>query len=223
MAFVGVPTGFALAKWKRYKWMYVAGYGLLTLVTTAIIFFDAETPVYMGFLAATLSGFGLGAIPTINTLVVQYAVPKRLLGVAMGAIFFNLQMGTAISPAVLGSVYNMAYAKKLSVSLPAELPQFSDKATIAALSDSKVLLSPTAMEALEKTFKKSGDAGTALFQRTVDAIRSSTEAGLRGVFLVGSITMLIAFLLILRVPEVTMGAVVEDKKQQPVPAEEPAV
>ena len=223
MAFVGVPTGLALARWKRYKWMYIFGYGLLTIVTTSIIFFDAETPLYMGFLAATLSGLGLGAIPTVNTLVVQYAVPKRLLGVAMGAIFFSITMGTAISPAVLGSAYNMAYAKKLAVSLPAELNQFADKATIAALGDSKVLLSPKAMQALETTFKKTGAAGNALFPQTIAAIRSSVEAGLKSVFLLGAITMLIAFLLISRVPEVSMDAVVEDKKQQAVPAEEPAV
>ena len=38
------------------------------------------------------------------------------------------------------------------------------------------------------------------------------QAGLRGVFLLGAVTMLIAFLLILTIPEVSMDAVVEDKK-----------
>ena len=38
------------------------------------------------------------------------------------------------------------------------------------------------------------------------------EAGLRVVFLLGAVTMLISFLLILTVPEVSMDAVVEDKK-----------
>jgi hypothetical protein len=41
------------------------------------------------------------------------------------------------------------------------------------------------------------------------------------VFLLGAVTMLISFLLILAVPEVSMDAVVEDKKR-PVAAEEPA-
>lgn len=222
MAFIGVPTGFILAKYKRYKWMYIASYGLLTLVTTAIIFFDANTPLYMSVLAATLSGLGLGAIPTVNTLVVQYAVPKRLLGVAMGAIFFSITMGTAISPAVLGSVNNMAYAKKLEASLPAELHQFADKATITALGDPKALLSPAAMKALETTFQKAGNSGNELFNQTVEAIRTSMEAGLKSVFMLGAVAMLISFLLILGVPEVSMDAVVEDKKP-PAVAEEPAV
>jgi MFS family permease len=223
MAFVGVPTGFVLARTKRYKWMYIASYGLLTIVTTGIIFFDAETPLYMGFLAATLSGLGLGAIPTVNTLVVQYAVPKRLLGVAMGAIFFSITMGMAISPAILGSVMNVSYGKKLEATLPAELRQFADKATLTALGDPKALLSPTAKNELKAKLSKAGANGDELFTRTLQSVRASMEAGLRSVFLLGAVMMLISFLLILRVPEVSMDDVVEDKTQQPVAAEEPAV
>ena len=217
MAFTGVPAGFILAKTKRYKWMYITGYGLLTAVIFGIVFFDSETPVFVAVLAATLAGLGLGAIPTINTLVVQWAVPKRLLGASMGAIFFSITMGMAIAPAVLGPVMNTAYAKKLETTLPAGLHQFADKATITALSDPKALLSPAAMKALEATFAKEGIYGNDLFRQTIRAIRTSMEAGLRGVFLLGAVTMLISFLLILTVPEVSMDAVVEDMKA-PQPA-----
>jgi MFS family permease len=93
MAFIGLPTGFILAKTKRYKWMYVSGYGLLTAAILGIVFFDAGTPVFMAVLAATLAGLGLGTIPTLNTLVVQWAVPKRLLGASMGALFFSITLG----------------------------------------------------------------------------------------------------------------------------------
>ena len=36
MSLIGVPVGFLLARSKRYKWMYVSGYGLLTLVMFAL-------------------------------------------------------------------------------------------------------------------------------------------------------------------------------------------
>jgi MFS family permease len=217
MAFMGVPAGFILAKTKRYKWMYITGYGLLTSVIFGIVFFDSETPIWVAVLAATLAGLGLGAIPTINTLVVQWAVPKRLLGASMGAIFFSITMGMAIAPAVLGPVMNTAYANKLETTLPAGLHQFADKATIKALSDPKALLSPAAMKGLEATFAKEGIYGDDLFRQTIRAIRTSMEAGLRGVFLLGAVTMFISFLLILTVPEVSMDAVVEDMKA-PQPA-----
>jgi MFS family permease len=223
MAFVGLPTGFILAKTKRYKWMFASGYGLLTAAIFGIVFFDTGTPVFMSVLAATLAGLGLGTIPTLNTLVVQWAVPKRLLGASMGALFFSITLGTAIAPAILGSAMNTTYARKLETTLPSGLHQFADKATIAALGDPKALLSPTAMKALETAFAKEGSHGSDLFKPTVEAIRISMQAGLRVVFLLGAVTMLISFLLILTVPEISMHAVVEDKKvPQPALAAEAA-
>lgn len=223
MAFVGLPTGFILAKTKRYKWMYVSGYALQTVAIAGIVFFDSRTPVFIAVLAATLAGLGLGAIPTLNTLVVQLAVPRRLLGASMGALFFSITLGTAIAPAILGSVMNATYAKKLEASLPAGLHQFADEATILALGDPKALLSPTAMKELEETFEKKGPSGSILFRQTVDSIRTSMEAGLRIVFLLGAITMLVSFLLIITIPEISMDEAVEDRKApQPALAEETA-
>jgi MFS family permease len=223
MAFIGLPAGFILAKTKRYKWMYVTGYGLLTTAIFGIVFFDSGTPVVIAVLAATLAGFGSGMIPILNALVAQYAVPKRLLGASMGALYFSITLGTAIAPAILGSAMNTVYAKSLKTTLPAGLHQFTDKATIKALGDPKALLSPTAMKTLESAFAKEGSSGRGLFKQTVEAIRTSLLAGLRVVFLLGAVTMLISFFLILTVPEVSMDAVVEDKKApQPSLAEEPA-
>ena len=221
MALVGLPTGFVLAKTKRYKWMYVSGYGLLTAAIFWVAFFDSETSVFATVLAATFAGLGLGAIPTLNTIVVQLAVPKRLLGASMGALYFRITLGTAIAPAVLGSVMNSAYTKKLETTLPAGVHQFVDKSTIAALGDPDALLSPAAMTALESDFAKEASYEPDLFRRTVEAMRESTQAGLSVVFLLGAVTMLISFLLIVTVPEISMDAVVEDKKPlQPALVEE---
>ena len=212
MAFVGVPTGFMLARTKRYKWMYVTGYGLLVAVMFGMVFFNAETHVGWAVAAATLAGLGLGAIPTVNTLVVQYAVPKRLMGASMGAIFFCISMGMAISPAVLGSAQNVSYARALAASLPDSLKQSADEAIMTSIGNPRVLLSEAAMKDLEESFNKEGNGGPELFDQTVQAIRTSLEAGLRSVFIVGAVTMLLAFLLILTVPEIPIDTVVEDKK-----------
>ena len=212
MAFVGVPTGFMLARTKRYKWMYVTGYGLLVAVMFGMVFFNAETHIGWAVAAATLAGLGLGAIPTVNTLVVQYAVPKRLMGASMGAIFFCISMGMAISPAVLGSAQNVSYARALAASLPDSLKQSADEAIMTSIGNPRVLLSEAAMKDLEESFNKEGNGGPELFDQTVQAIRTSLEAGLRSVFIVGAVTMLLSFLLILTVPEIPIDTVVEDKK-----------
>jgi MFS family permease len=49
MAFIGVPAGFVLAKWRRYKWMYIVGFGILTADMFGVIFLTQETPVLWSF------------------------------------------------------------------------------------------------------------------------------------------------------------------------------
>jgi MFS family permease len=204
MAFVGVPVGFILARSKRYKWMYILGLGILTVDMFAVIFFTAETPIVWSVLACTLAGLGLGAVPTVNTMVIQNVIPKRLLGASMGAIFFCILMSVAISPAVLGPAMNVTYEKALTGSLPNELQGLADKATMAAIRNQRVLLSSSSMAELKASFDKMGPEGQALFPKTVNAIRNSLEAALRSVFWIGAITMLIAFLLISTIPEVSL-------------------
>jgi MFS family permease len=213
MAFTGVPAGLLLAKTKRYKWMFVLGYGILTVSMYCMVTFDSETPLWLGVLVTGLGGLGLGSIPTINTLVVQFALPKRLLGVGIAAIFFVVALGNAITPAILGSVMNSMYAKALQNSLPHELNRIADEATLASLADPRVLMSPQGVAALRDVVGRTGNHGSALFDQTVQAVRGALEAGLKMLFLIGAITMLVSFLIITTIPEISMDVEVRDKKQ----------
>ncbi len=105
-AFMGIPAGLLLAKTKKYKWMYIAGYAILTVAMFIMWTFTKNTPTWLFVLITALVGFSNGVMPTINTLVAQFAVPKRLMGVAIGAIFFFVMMGMAIAPAILGLAQN---------------------------------------------------------------------------------------------------------------------
>jgi len=148
-AFMGIPAGFMLAKTKKYKWMYIAGYAILTVAMFIMWGFTKDTPPWLFVVITALVGFANGIMPTINTLVAQFAVPRRLLGVAIGAIFFFVMMGMAIAPAILGLAQN---------SVP------------------------------------------------------DLEAGLKLVFLVGAVTMVVSLLMVITIPEVSMDAEVADQK-----------
>ena len=108
VAFLGIPAGFLLARTKKYKWMYNIGYAIVTIAMFIMWRFTADTPIWLYVLVTSVAGFGLGAIPTVNTLVAQFAVPKELLGVAVGAIFFFQMVGIAVAPAILGLAQNSA-------------------------------------------------------------------------------------------------------------------
>jgi len=151
VAFLGVPAGFLLARTKKYKWMYNIGYPIVTVALFVMWRFTAGTPVWLYVLVTAVAGFGMGVIPTVNTLVAQFAVPRRLLGVAVGAIFFFQMIGISVAPALLGLAQNRA---------------------------------------------------------------PDLESGLKLVFLVGAVTMLISLLLITTIPAVSMEAEVPDEKVQ---------
>lgn len=202
MAFMGVPTGFLIARTKRYKWLLIAGYTIITGATFTMVSFEVNTPVWLGVLVTTLAGFGLGAVPTINTLVSQFAVPKKLLGVAVGAIFAFVFMGGAIAPAILGSAMNQVYAKSLQNSLPIELNLIVGAEALESLADPRVLLSQDAMRSLKETCSRASDRGSAIYHETVEAIRSALETSLKMVFLISALTTFASWLLILTIPEV---------------------
>ena len=151
-AFMGIPAGFVLAKTKKYKWMYITGYAILTAAMFIMWTFTKNTPIWLFVTITALFGFANGVMPTVNVLVAQFAVPKRLLGVAIGAIYFFVLMGMAIAPALLGLAQNSA---------------------------------------------------------------PDLEGGLKLVFLVGAITMVVALILVITIPEVSMDDEVADT-QAPV-------
>lgn len=107
-AFLGIPVGFWLARTGTYKVLYIASFALMTLGMFAMWRLTAETPIWMYVLVTSVAGLGLGALGTINTLVAQFAVPKRLLGVAIGAMFFFQMVGLAAAPAFLGLAQSSA-------------------------------------------------------------------------------------------------------------------
>jgi MFS family permease len=141
VAFMGIPAGFLLARTGKCKWMYNLGYAIVTMAMIAMWRFTADTPIWLFILITSIVGLGLGVIPTVTTLVAQYAVPKRLLGAAVGAVFFFQMVGIVVAPAILGLAQN---------STP------------------------------------------------------DLESGLKLVFLVGAVAMLIALLLIITIPEISM-------------------
>jgi len=208
MNFLGFPAGFILARTRKYKWMFLFGYGLTAAVMLFLLSFDAATPLLLGFFAFTLAGIGMGSIPTLNTLAVQYAVPRRFLSVATGALFFCVMLGQAIAPAVLGSAQTIKYESALAARLPSEL----DEELRSSIRNPSVLLNESAMVKLRETLGKSDPYGhAALEERTIEAIRLAFEAGLKVIFIIGAIAMMLTFLTICLLPGLTIDTPPEDK------------
>ena len=204
MAFVGVPTGFIIARTKRYKSLFVLGYALVSAVMIGMIFFNQGTSIYLAWAATTLAGLGLGVIPTINTLLIQAAVPRKLMGSAMAVLFFSISIGMSMAPAVQGSAMNIKYNSALQASLPEAITNAAGDNDVTPFINQDVLIKKEAADALRDAIMKTGNGTPELFEQTVDAIRASSEAGLRTTFLIAGLTMFLAFILILTIPVIPM-------------------
>jgi MFS family permease len=102
VSFMGVPVGFVLARTRKNPGVYIFAYALVTLALLAMGLFTAGTPIWMYVLVTGFAGVGLGNIPTVNTVVAQFALPKQLIGVAVGAFYFFQMVGMSVSPSILG-------------------------------------------------------------------------------------------------------------------------
>jgi hypothetical protein len=85
------------------------------------------------------------------------------------------------------------------------------KETMTSLGGPSVLLLKPALKELQRTYDTMGNKGQALLAQVVQAIRASLQSGLSIVFLIGAGTMLLSFLLILAIPEISMDVEVKDK------------
>jgi len=68
------------------------------------------------------------------------------------------------------------------------------------------------MASLRATLNKESRNGEAILDATVSAIRRSMEAGLRIVFIIGALAMLLTFLTICSIPQISIDKAVEEKK-----------
>jgi MFS family permease len=203
LAVMGIPAGLLIARTKRYKWMYLLGYAILTITMVGLVVFQSMMTAKMGFLVTILFGLGLGAIPTINALVVQYSVPRKMLGAATGGLYFIIAMGKSFAPAILGSAMNMVYARQLSSSLSPALIGLLDTTTLHSFTNPRILLSAQALSDLREVFNQAGGQALIFYEHTVETIRASLSSALHVVFLISAVAMLIAFLMILTIKEIS--------------------
>ena len=126
----------------------------------------------------------------------------KFRGISVVVIFFMVALGMAVAPAILGPAMNAAYKQKLDTLLPSGLESSIGAATLESIADPRVLMSKEAMAELKSAFSTIEEKQPALFDETVQAIRTALQSGLKVLFLIGSAALLIAFLFIVTIPKV---------------------
>jgi EmrB/QacA subfamily drug resistance transporter len=104
-----IASGFIVAHTGRYKWMTVAAMLLGAAGIYLMTGITAETPIPLVWLWMFVAGIGIGPSFAVFTIVVQSAVPVRLLGTATSSLTFFRQVGGSIGLAIAGTIFGSTF------------------------------------------------------------------------------------------------------------------
>ncbi|HEX7057325.1 MAG TPA: MDR family MFS transporter [Bacilli bacterium] len=204
MVLMSAICGQIITKTGKYKKLALIGIAIMAL---GMVMMTLMNSVLVAVLSMIVFGFGLGMALPIFSLVVQNAVPPRDLGAATATTQLFRSLGGTIGIAVMGTVMTSGIKIKMKQDMAnvdaAELAQLDPKLlqAVDGLQNPQILLDQPKL----KQFLASLPAGVHdIFVKAVDALRDSVAYGLSEVFLTGTITIVVAFLLTFFLKEVTL-------------------
>jgi hypothetical protein len=160
---------------------------------------DAHAHAVDALPALALIGLGLGLGLTLYTIVVQNVFPNSRLGEVSAAVTFFRSMGGAIGIAMMGSFLTSRYTTVLEEQLPPAARTHLPRATWDLLHNPQLLLQSEASVRGGAFLRPV--VGGELDARILADVRLALAGALHQVFLVGFLIGVVAFVLVLFLPE----------------------
>jgi len=202
-----VVAGQVISRTGRYKRFPVVGALLLVVAMGALSTIGVDTALWFTLAMAALFGLGLGFNMQPLVLAVQNAVPPRDMGVATSSATFFRQMGGTLGTAVFLSILFSTVGERILAAFRADT---ADPAFRAVLRDPQVLAEPTNASVIG-ALRSGGSlpAGalddTSFLSRLDPRVARPFLEGFAGsmdlVFRVGALVLLVAFVVVLFLPE----------------------
>lgn len=215
-----IVSGQLLSRVGRYKRIALIGLSLMTGGMFLLSRMDASTSQGVVVRNMLVVGFGLGLVMPLYTVVVQNAVPHRMIGVATATTQFFRSIGGTVGAAVFGSVMLNRYTSHFSQETPAQLrqlvPDQGRLAQILAPFQNPLQLTQVLPE-LQRQFGTL-PGGQSILSSLLGNVRSALVYSLDGVFLTATFLVAIAFIANLFLPEITLR-----KGTRSEPAAQPVV
>ena len=108
-----IGSGLIVARTGRYKWLTVGAIVIMGIATALMTQLQADTPVGIVWFWMFLAGIGVGPTFAVFTLIVQNAVPFRMLGVATSNLTFFRQIGGTVALAIVGTIFGSEFQQRL--------------------------------------------------------------------------------------------------------------
>ena len=178
MTAMGMVGGVLMARVNRIKPFLVAGTVMMALGAYLLSTLGVGSSTTTVALFLFVTGLGLGLIMPTTTLGVQTIAGEENMGVATAATQFIRSVGSTVGTAVIGTLVTSGYAEGLRANAPEGAPD----RLLAALGEPNALVSPEALDALERV-ASSLPGGERLVSGLLGAARESLAGAIQTGFL----------------------------------------
>ena len=208
-----IVSGQLISRLGRYRVVALVGLGLMGVGLFLLAGMGTDTTRAIVVRNMLVVGIGLGLTMPLFTLVVQNAVPHRMLGAGTAATQFFRSIGGTLGAAVLGSVMLSRYTGHFDANVPAGTPPqllgiFRDPLQLTQF-----------LPQLQQQFAAIPN-GQQLLGTLLVNVRDSLAYALQGVFLASAVLMGIAFVSSFFLKEIALRKTVgEQPSGAPQPAE----
>jgi len=192
-----VASGLIVARTGRYKWLTVGAIVLMGIAMALMTQLRADTPVPIVWVWMLIAGLGVGPTFAVFTLIVQNAVPFRMLGVATSNLTFFRQIGGTVALAIVGTMFASSFQSELVPQLtgsgasPQSLALMGQAAASGALDFGKLTGTGDLGQALQAAIPALPAAD---IPKLVAGIHQAFSLGISGTFIIGVGAAIIAAL-----------------------------
>jgi EmrB/QacA subfamily drug resistance transporter len=198
-------VGQILSRWGRYRIIAVVGLAVMSSGMFLMSRMDVTSTNAIATRNMIVVGMGLGAIMPIFVLVVQNALPYRMLGVSTAAIQFFRSVGGTMGVAIMGSVVNSSFSAELTAQTTPEVRESVPPDLIERLQDPQTLLNADVLAGLRSAFEGLGGQGLVLFDQVKLATRTALALAIADAFLLGMAIALVALVVAFFLKEIPLA------------------
>lgn len=189
----------------HYRAQGIIGIAVMCLGMALLSRMTVNTTYTVAVTYIVLTGLGLGVTFPLYTVIVQNAVPYKIMGVITSTVPFSRFIGGTLGLAILGSLMSNHFASAFISRLPPVVKSLVPPEQLSSLArNPQALVSPQAQEALKGLLAQFGPQGDLLYQQIIQALRESLSSALSEVFLIAFAVTVVAFVIHLFIKEVPL-------------------
>jgi EmrB/QacA subfamily drug resistance transporter len=184
--------GHLITKTGKYKIFALGGLFIMAAGMLSMSTMSMNTSNLIAVINMIIVGFGLGACFPVFTLTVQNAVKQSNLGVATASTQLFRQIGGTVGVAVFGSVMAVKMEGKLKESMTSlQAGSATSSNDLSSFANPQILMNPDQLAEVKASIP---EEMLPLLDQLLIYLREALAFSLTGVFLIGAIIMLTAFI-----------------------------